>query len=378
MMRVLHITPEAPGSLSGGKIGVKQSLYSLVDNKYVVDYVGPEIEEEEIRQVYNHLYFLEPSNNLPLRIYDSLHMNTNRRYGAWKNLKLDMSGYDIILLEFTKLNYVLQHIPKEKLIVRVHNVEVDYSYQNFRHNKRLINLIDYIFAGIRERQIVKSANMLMVLTKKDKERLSKLYEIAEGSMEILPVCVREPKDFSINHDYSGELKMLINGSLWFGPNYEGIKWFLDNIFNKINFPKRLIIAGSKPNGELIERVKRLENVELVDSPVSMEPYFLNTDISIAPVFNGAGMKVKVAEALSYGLPVVGTTHAFEGYKITHGVDSYSSDDVQGFLHCINEYAKLSYEEKTLMRERCFNLFRSFYSQSHSNQIFRQSIEALKS
>lgn len=377
-MRVLHITPEAPGSLSGGKIGVRQSVYSLVDNSCVVDYVGPTIEDGEVRKLYNQLYVLEPSNNLPLRIYDSLHMNTNKRYRAWINLKLDMSEYDIILLEFTKLNYVLKYIPNEKLIVRVHNVEVDYSFQNFRHNKSLINLVDYIFSGKRERQIVRSANTLMVLTKKDKQRLNKLYGIADDKMKILPVCIREPKDFIVNHNYSSELKMLINGSLWFGPNYEGIKWFLDNVYNKIEFPKRLVIAGSRPNDELIEKVKRLQDVELVDSPISMEPYFLNADLSIAPIFNGAGMKVKVAEALSYGLPVVGTTHAFEGYRITHGVDSYSSDDAQSFLGCINDYVKLSYDEKLLMRKRCYNLFKSLYSQSHSNQIFQLLLKSLKS
>lgn len=377
-MRVLHITPEAPGSLSGGKIGVKQSIYSLINNKYVVDYAGPEIEEKEIRQLYNYMYVLEPSNNLPLRIYDSLNMNTNRRYRAWKNLKLDMSNYDIILLEFTKLNYVLKHIPKEKLIVRVHNVEVDYSYQNFKHNKNLFNLIDYIFSGKRERQIVNAASKLMVLTKKDKQRLNKLYGIAENKMEILPVCVKEPKGIKINGTYSDELNMLINGSLWFGPNYEGIKWFLDNVYNKLDFPKRLIIAGSKPNGELIEKVNRLKGVELVDSPESMEQYFLNADISIAPVFNGAGMKVKVAEALSYGLPVVGTTHVFEGYRITHGVDSYYSDDADSFLCCINEYAKLSCDERFLMRKRCYSLFKNFYSQSYSDQIFQHLLEGLNS
>lgn len=375
-MRVLHITPEAPGSISGGKIGVRQSIYSLADNKYDVDYVGPEIEDREIQQLYNRLYVLEPSDNLPLRIYDSLHMNTNKRYRAWKNLKLDVSDYDIILLEFTKLNYALQHIPKEKLIVRVHNVEVDYSYQNFRHNKSFINLIDYIFSGKREHQIVNAANKLIVLTKKDKQRLNKLYGIDEDKMEILPVCIKEPKDFEINNTHSDELKMLINGSLWFGPNYEGIKWFLDNVYNKIDFPKRLIIAGSKPNSELIERVKRLEDVELIDSPVSMEPYFLNADISIAPVFNGAGMKVKVAEALSYGLPVVGTTHAFEGYRITHGVDSYCSNDAHSFLRSINEYVRLDNDEKSLMRKRCYNLFENFYSQSYSNQFFQRLLEGL--
>lgn len=60
----------------------------------------------------------------------------------------------------------------------------------------------------------------------------------------------------------------------------------------------------------------------------MDPYFNNAELYIAPIFDGAGMKVKVAEALSYALPVVGTSHAFEGYAIQNGSNSYIVDTIE--------------------------------------------------
>ena len=51
-MRILQITIQAPGSRSGGEIGVRQTLLSLIGNGYEVDYVGPEISEPKIRDKY--------------------------------------------------------------------------------------------------------------------------------------------------------------------------------------------------------------------------------------------------------------------------------------------------------------------------------------
>ena len=61
-------------------------------------------------------------------------------------------------------------------------------------------------------------------------------------------------------------------------------------------------------------IANAERCTLVDSPEDMAPYFRGASLYLAPIFSGAGMKVKVAEALSYGLQVVGTRHAFIGYN----------------------------------------------------------------
>lgn len=376
-MRILHITPEAPGRSSGGKIGIKQTALSLIQNGHIVDYVGPELIDKEICALYNSLYILEPSNNLFLRFYDTFHMNTNRRYRSWMKLELDYSVYDVFVMDFTKLNYVLKKIPNNRLIVRVHNVEADYSFYNYQYRKNPINFLDRVFAKKREKEIVYRARSLIVLTEKDKMRLCELYGVPAYKMEVVPVCIPEPEVLE-REDDSKRVKMILNGSLWFGPNYEGIKWFLEEVYKRLDIPKSLIIAGANPNTELVELVKHLQDVTLISSPESMAPYFQQANIAIAPVFDGAGMKVKVAEALSFGLPVVGTSHAFEGYDITDGLNSYRADDVEQFIRSIRKYYELNEESRAILRRNSYELFRRNYSQSYSDQAFQQILLRLKS
>lgn len=374
-MKVLHITPEAPGNYSGGKIVVRQTLFSLLENNWEVDYIGPEIEEKGLKEQYSNVYILDPSKNLLLRLYDTLHMNTNKRYRSWLELKLDFSQYDVIVMDFTKLDYVLKRVPGDKVIVRVHNVEQDYSAKNYEYKKTFVNYLDKKFSGIRERRIVNSVGSLIVLTNKDKERLHYLYGVPYDKMTIVPVCINK-KLFKPVERKRDEIQMLLTGSLWFGPNYEGIKWFLDHVYTKLSFPKKLIIAGSCPNEELIEKVNRLEGVTLIDSPNSMESYFQEADIAITPVFDGAGMKVKVAEALSFGVPVMGTEHAFEGYDIINGVNSYCGNDAAEFIEYLTKFSELTSEQRYVMQKECYRLFEEKYSQKRSSDVFKEVVKKI--
>lgn len=370
-MKILQIAPEAPGKYSGGKLVIRQTLLSLVGNGYEVDYVGPEIEDQEVAALYSHRYFLEPSNNIPLRIYDTLWGNTNRRYRSWLKLNLDFSCYDAIVLEFTKLDYVLKRIPEEKLVVRVHNVEADYSKNNYRYHKTLFNYIDKILSRRREKRIVGAASKLLVLTEKDRNRLEELYHVPDQRIKTVPVCIEEKEFFQSTIPGDRAVNMILTGSLWYGPNYEGIKWFLEHVYQKLKISKKLIIAGARPNAELIEMVKNMEDIRLVNSPKSMDPFFRQSDLAIAPIFDGAGMKVKVAEALSYGLPVVGTMHAFEGYQIEHQANSYCGNQPEEFIQSIQHFARLSTEQRQQMKRNSHQLFIQYYSQQRSTELFQQ-------
>ena len=56
-MKLLQITPEPPSLLSGGGIVIKQTLLSLVENNYSVDYIGPEIADESLAELYETTYY---------------------------------------------------------------------------------------------------------------------------------------------------------------------------------------------------------------------------------------------------------------------------------------------------------------------------------
>ena len=61
---------------------------------------------------------------------------------------------------------------------------------------------------------------------------------------------------------------------------------------------------------------------------------------MAPVLHGAGIKVKVAEALSFGLPIIGTSHAWIGYEnIKEGktVADLSEDFLEALLKVVESW-----------------------------------------
>lgn len=379
-MKLLHITPEPPSSTSGGGIGVKQTLLSLVYNNYSVDYIGPEIADKSLARFYDRTYYLIPSNNILLRIFDTLFMNTNRRYRSWLKLRIDFSAYDAVIMDFSKLHYVLKRIRNTPFFVRVHNVEYDYSQNNYRHKRNVFNLIDACFSKPREQLIVNRANHLIALTEKDKNRLCQLYHIPSEKITVIPVCISPPKIYFPSFDNQNQaphpLRMLITGSLWYGSNFEGILWFIENVYRQLPIPKELCVAGSHPTPEFLDFVKKIPSITVVNTPANMAPYFYNAELYIAPIFDGAGMKVKVAEAMSYALPVVGTSHAFEGYAIQHGYNSYIADTIDSFEKSILDYYHLDEKQRYDMRLSSLQLFQSHYSLKRSADLFRKLIDPM--
>ena len=165
---------------------------------------------------------------------------------------------------------------------------------------------------------MKYADTVIFITEADRRRAEELYpaELAGKRLAVMPICLDVPQDKPSARPIEGEYA-LITGSLWFWPNLEGIDWILREVWPALSerMPQlSLVIAGSRPCDELCERLAADRRVFLIDTPADMAPYFQHASVYLAPVFDGAGMKVKVAESLSYGLPLVGTSHVFVGYR----------------------------------------------------------------
>ena len=114
----------------------------------------------------------------------------------------------------------------------------------------------------------------------------------------------------------------------------------------------------------------------MNTPANMAPYFYNAELYITPSFGGAGMKVKVAEAMSYDLPVLGTSQAFEGYVIQHGNNSYIADTIDAFEKSILDYYHLDGKQRYDMRLSSLQLFQSNYSLKRSADLFRKLIDPM--
>jgi len=95
----------------------------------------------------------------------------------------------------------------------------------------------------------------------------------------------------------------------------------------------LEIIGANPPKKLVKSAPH--GVSFLGWVNSTDHYVDSARISIAPLRYGAGVKGKVGEAWSRGLPVTGTTIAFEGMIEPGTVDFPSADEPKAFAELIN-------------------------------------------
>lgn len=234
-MRILHIATQAPGHTSGGEIGTLLFSYALNNIGAKVDYIGPEIKDKTIAEWYNRTIYLEKPISKIEKAWTLMHFYFDRHYLGWKREKIDFNKYQVIFVEFTKMDYFIRDILKSgyrgKIIVRAHNVEHDFFRINFLAHKTIMNGAKYLISKKRERYMLEKSNLVLAITEADKKRLVELYGIPTQKVEIFPVAVNLAED---NKTFDGKIgnkiKCLITGSLWFGPNADATVWFLKKVW----------------------------------------------------------------------------------------------------------------------------------------------------
>lgn len=113
-------------------------------------------------------------------------------------------------------------------------------------------------------------------------------------------------------------------------NYLSAIWFIENVMKKLeDTDTRFIVLGNNPPDCL--KKYESERVHIVGFVENVEPYFERSVCFVAPLVLGAGIKVKVIEALSTGIPVLTNDIGIEGI---HAIDG------KEYLHCSDpdEYA----------------------------------------
>jgi glycosyltransferase involved in cell wall biosynthesis len=92
------------------------------------------------------------------------------------------------------------------------------------------------------------------------------------------------------------------------------------------------LLGNKPPQEVV--ALRSDRVTVTGFIPNVGPYFEEARIFVAPLRYGAGMKGKVGQALAYGLPMIGTTFATEGFDFVDGENCLIADDAASFAQAI--------------------------------------------
>ena len=154
----------------------------------------------------------------------------NGYYKSWTKIRNNIAWekYDLIHIEFTKYSFLIEDAHKKRIpvFVRMHNIEADYYYNMYKNKKNIKNYLRYWIYKKSEYKSVNIADKIICLTQHDLERAQKLYMLDSDIFCINPVCITDKGENLVNNSKI----ILMTGSLWYGPNVEGIKWFIKNVW----------------------------------------------------------------------------------------------------------------------------------------------------
>ena len=129
--------------------------------------------------------------------------------------------------------------------------------------------------------------------------------------------------------------LLFVGNMAHSPNADAIHYFMREIYPRIHeaMPEvKVKIIGDDPAGEI--RGYDSQQVSVLGYVPVIESWLERSRVFVAPLRFGAGIKGKIGEAMSYGLPVVTTSIGAEGFGLTHGVDVMIADEAQAFADAV--------------------------------------------
>jgi O-antigen biosynthesis protein len=118
-------------------------------------------------------------------------------------------------------------------------------------------------------------------------------------------------------------------------NVDGILHFCTHVLPLIRqeLPDvRLRVVGHSPPADV--KAQSGPNVEILGFVPDISEVYQSSDVAIAPMRFGGGLKGKIAEAMSFGLPVVTNSACLVGFGLSPGVNVLVGDDPNAFADAV--------------------------------------------
>lgn len=242
---------------------------------------------------------------------------------------LNTKEYDAVVINMFRLAYLIEYIKDFSLkkVFISHNVESQLSHSAYKYQKnpvkKLAYYLDYIKTKIYERRLLPQYDAITTICDVDKVMFESLF--SKLKIEVLPPIV--DLNYSPTSEIETENRFIICGAFHWEPKYLNLKMLLSastiNEFKKHNM--ELMIVG-RANKKDVDYVNANYPGIVMTGPVeSVEPYYEKARIAIVPELVGGGFKLKIAEAVKYGKPIVAIKGSVTDTEMKPGIHYEEAD-----------------------------------------------------
>jgi len=122
------------------------------------------------------------------------------------------------------------------------------------------------------------------------------------------------------------------------PNKVGLEWFLEQVWPLVKQRDdafRMEIVGKWSPSTVADWSRRYKDVRFLGFVDDLSAV-LRGSTMVVPVFVGSGIRMKILEAMSFGVPFVSTVVGAEGIPVENGVHGFITDDPAAFADSLCE------------------------------------------
>jgi GT2 family glycosyltransferase len=177
-----------------------------------------------------------------------------------------------------------------------------------------------------ELALARATDIVVTATEDDARTLA--HEVTCARTLVIPTVheVQRP-----GPSFEGRGGLLFVGGFHHPPNVDAVEWFVAEVMPllRVSLPGVMLsVVGSDPPDEIEDLAT--DDVEILGWVPDLAPVYAAARLSVAPLRYGSGMKGKIGESLSYGLPVVTTSIGNEGTGLVHDQELLVADDAEAF------------------------------------------------
>lgn len=249
-----------------------------------------------------------------------------------------------------------------------HDVKANLYPIWMKREKIWLKTIDMRIGLINEKESVLNVDANIVLNSTEDELLFRAY--GKHADYYFPVCVeKEYNKYVDSYVKNGKKHILFVGTSYY-PNLHACLWFSKEVIPHIRKYFDFYIVGK--GLECLKTSIDDPDVHIIGFVDNICQYYQHADCVVAPLTDGGGMKIKTAEAISYGKVFIGSEESLRGYY-----DILPQEIKERIVFCCNNVEEYR-EVFGLLRDQNINkcnddlvdIYLSFFSTDAADKLMR--------
>jgi len=346
------------------------------------------VEEDQLPDLYKQLAYFESvyvNNSInPFSAFFNLFTDKSYNVNRFVNKNFEQAlvkllqreQFDVIQFEsiYTSPYLATARKHSEALCTcRVHNIEHQIWQRLADHEtsflkKKYLSLLTGRLKHY-ELDVLKKFDVLLPISRKEElffteESINRCHHLPFGVSDhkVLPEVVPEP------------LSCYHIGSMDWAPNVEGVEWFLEHVWKQAS--ERLpgvhfYIAGKNMPAKFLSLQEK--QVRVAGEVNDFIEFSLQKNIMIVPLLSGAGIRIKILEAMELGKTIISTSVGAEGIGAEHEREILIADTAEEFIRCL----ELCFRQPEEAARIGANARMFVSSHFHQTQIYQEAVQMYK-